>query len=252
MATASTCFIRGPAAGYPHTHSVIFLHGNNIEASEFAVELFESEAPGPEDRDRTLPGLLPSVRWVFPRARVIQSHSFGDPQSSFMAMWSVEKPEERPRNVSALSSLVAEERALVSPERVFLAGISQGGFATAVAMFMANGQGFAGLMGFCGWRPEAVVVEGIKWAAPPGMATAFRDLCEGMGSKQPQRYKQSLLVAHCRVDDVVPLANGKRMKAQVKALALKVNWHEYSEGGEWLNEPAGIDDMANFIRSNMK
>lgn len=47
-----------------HTHTIIFLHGRESSATEFATEFFESQA---SDR-RTLPEIFPTVKWVFPNS----------------------------------------------------------------------------------------------------------------------------------------------------------------------------------------
>ncbi|KAI0473089.1 Phospholipase/carboxylesterase [Xylariaceae sp. FL0804] len=260
---ATTNFTRGPVPGHPHTHTIIFLHGRDSEASEFAEELFESESSGPENQDRTLAALFPSIRWVFPSAGMIQSERFGTPMSQWFDMWSVENPEERKEiqqqglrnSISALTGLINEELALVPREKIFLAGISQG-FATALAAFLANGQVLAGLIGFCSWLPMASTVEDIIQARGSNMFTALRQLYADPGANVPEQdqafSKVPFLIEHSRDDDIVPLENGKRMKTAMEALGFKVDWHEYSEGGHWVNEPAGVDDLVSFIRSNLR
>ena len=53
--------VAGPSEGSLHTYTVIFLHGRDSEAEEFACEFFESEASGPE-ADRTLTALFPDTQ----------------------------------------------------------------------------------------------------------------------------------------------------------------------------------------------
>jgi len=31
-----------------------------------------------------------------------------------------------------------------------------------------------------------------------------------------------------------------------------VIWHEYEDGGHWINEPQGVDDFVNFLRQAMR
>lgn len=149
----------GPDENYDHTHTVILLHGRDSDAEEFAGEFFESEASGPEDRDRTLSGLLPTVRWVFAAAPLLRSERFDTTaMSQWFDMWSAEDPEERAelqhegapgehRDRARCSALRGDTR--VDRDRIFLAGISQG-FATALSALLADGRGrFAGLIGLC-------------------------------------------------------------------------------------------------------
>ncbi|KAK0661592.1 hypothetical protein QBC41DRAFT_235826 [Cercophora samala] len=32
---------------------------------------------------------------------------------------------------------------------------------------------------------------------------------------------------------------------------LDVEWHEYDDGGHWINEPQGVDDFVAFLRRTM-
>lgn len=138
---SDTAYTVEPTAA--HTHTVIFLHGRDSNAKEFASELFESEASEPVDQPRTLPDLFPNIRWVFPSALTLHSKRFSTDMSQWFDMWSVEKPSERPelqhpglhQSIKRILRVIKEEEETRVPrERIFLAGISQG-FATAIAAF---------------------------------------------------------------------------------------------------------------------
>jgi predicted esterase len=126
-------YVVGPATGERHTHTVILLHGRDSEAEEFACEFFESEATGPET-DRTLPALFPTVKWVFPEAKPLRSERFDTDMSQWFDMWAVEDPQERSElqdpglksSIDLLTHVIREEELLVSRNRIFLGGISQG------------------------------------------------------------------------------------------------------------------------------
>lgn len=166
----SNTHICGPAQGQPHTHTIIFLHGRDSVAHEFADELFESEGSidsAPPEQDRTLPGLLPTVRWVFPTAPLIHSQRFDTSMSQWFDMWAVEDPEVKSelqrdglhRSIKSVLAIAEAEMQLVPKNRIFLCGISQG-FATALPLLLAEGQGgFAGLIGLCSWLPFSSEVE---------------------------------------------------------------------------------------------
>ncbi|KAK2065114.1 alpha/beta-hydrolase [Colletotrichum caudatum] len=223
----------------PHTHTMILLHGRDSQAEEFASEFFESEAGEatvPPGTDRTLPAIFPGIRWVFPEAQELLSERFNLPMRQWFDMWSVEKPEERSeiqddglrQSVEAIRALLAREEALVSRSHIFLGGISQG-FATAASTFLADGEGgFTGLIGFCSWLPLS---------------------CRARGSE----YRHSLLstpiiLQHCRDDTVVPIDNGRCMRDILGQIGLeKVAWHEYEDGGHWINEPQGVDQLVEFV-----
>lgn len=246
-----------PRAGHPHTHTIIFLHGRDSTAQEFADELFESEvshevaerlatapapAPGPAGggraaAGRTLPELFPTVRWVFPSTPVVRSARFGADMSQWYDMWSVADPRERSEvqaegmraSAALLRGVVGEEEGRVPRQKILLAGISQG-FTAALAALLADGRGgFAGLVGWCGWMPPCVVVEDD--AREAGRVPVF--------------------LAHAGDDEVVPLANGEVLCSTLRGRGFAVEWHVYEDGGHWINEPQGMDDMSLFIQRAM-
>jgi hypothetical protein len=32
----------------------------------------------------------------------------------------------------------------------------------------------------------------------------------------------------------------------------RVEWHDYEDGGHWINEPKGVDDFAGFLQRAMR
>lgn len=131
-------YVVGPADGNRHSHTVILLHGRDSAAEEFASEFCECEITGTQ-ADRTLPAILPTIRWVFPQAKDLPSERFGTNMSQWFDMWSVEEPQERSEiqvpglmsSIETLTQIIKDEETLVPRSRIFLAGISQG-FATYV------------------------------------------------------------------------------------------------------------------------
>jgi predicted esterase len=129
-------YVVGPATDHSHTHTIILLHGRGSDAQEFASEFFESEVSEP-GTDRTLPALFPTIRWVFPQAKILLSERFNMDMSQWFDMWSVEDPQERfelqipglQSSVDLVIDLIKQEELLVPRKKIFLGGISQG-FAT--------------------------------------------------------------------------------------------------------------------------
>ena len=259
---AAHAHIVSPQLGNSHTSTVIFLHGRGSTCEEFAAELFESEASQPVDGPRTLPDLLPHVRWVFLRAPVVRSERFDEDMSQWFDIWSVEDPDSRPElqqlglraSVSLVLGIIRAEEALVPRANIFLAGISQG-FATAVAAFFAGGQGLAGLLGLCSWMPlatraaEAIVAEG------PGadgtlaaLQNLYYDADDSLGLSPASVRSTPLLLGHSSDDDVVPVKNGRQLRDMLELLLDSVEWHEYETGGHWIEEPHGIDDIVSFLQ----
>ncbi|KAK3344224.1 Alpha/Beta hydrolase protein [Lasiosphaeria hispida] len=258
-----SAYVAGPAAGHRHTHTVILLHGRDSEAEEFALEFFQCETNtvvGPET-DRTLPVLFPTVRWVFPRAKPLRSERFNIDMSQWFDMWSVEDPQERSElqvpglksSIDLVAQVIEDEELLVERDRIVLGGISQG-FATSLAVLFADGSGnFAGLCGFCSWLPFADrAASAISKEDPPELLRAMHRLYSEQGpSPLPQLTSTPILLEHSRDDSVIAIENGTRMRDILAQLGFLVDWHEYEDGGHWVNEPQGVDDFATFLRKIM-
>jgi predicted esterase len=118
-----------------HTHTIIFLHGRDSTAEEFASEIFESQGSD----EKTLLEALPNYRWVFPSSGKCTSSRFDTEMSQWFDIWSLEIPEVRnetqaaglKRSTARILALIELEASLVPHQHIFLAGISQG-CATAV------------------------------------------------------------------------------------------------------------------------
>ncbi|OAA66285.1 Phospholipase/carboxylesterase [Cordyceps fumosorosea ARSEF 2679] len=237
--------VHGPAPGHDHACTIIFLHGRDSTAQELASELFESEASPntatTDDQDLTLPGLLPSARWVFPSAPILRSQRFDIDMSQWFDMWYVEDPEEQPdiqrsgldQSMQTLRAVIEAEEKLITRDSMFVCGVSQG-FATVVSQLIGGNEGgFAGLIGLCSWLPFAVEVEMM---APPAKLKST-----------------PIFLGHALDDEVVPIKNGQRMRNVLSQnLELRVEWNVYEDGGHWINEPQGVDDIVSFIKANLK
>lgn len=247
-----------PVEGHAHTHTIIFLHGRDSISTDFADELFESEASEPRDKPRTLRDLLPTVRWVFPTAPVLRSARFDTDMSQWFDMWSTEDPDERPEiqlpglraSVSALGDVIRKEESRIERSRIFVGGISQG-IAVAVAAFFAEQEawsGLGGMMGLCGWMPLRGMV-----GAEDGMVQLGR-LYRGTSSDVPSeprtRRPLPIFLGHSRDDSVISVSHGQTLRDTLRGFPneLQVEWHEYEDGGHWLNEPQGVDDIFAFLK----
>lgn len=299
-----------PKPNHPHTHTIILLHGRDSTASEFAAELFESEASpshlNTTYQDLTLPSLLLSIKWVFPSAPLLYSARFDTTLSQWFDIWSVEKPGEKPdiqveglrSSISALEGIIRVEEELISGGRgrIFLGGISQG-FATvlgAVLGFEMGGSGerFAGLIGLCSWLPFAGELEEVFSEKTNGAREILEALREvycpreiGGGDSEGIRQvgdlerggkgdidtgeavkavgvlleaqdifkSMPIFIGHCEDDEVVPIENGERIyRVLGECLGFTaVDFVKYKDGGHWVNEPKGVDDIVAFVRENM-
>jgi dipeptidyl aminopeptidase/acylaminoacyl peptidase len=55
-----------------------------------------------------------------------------------------------------------------------------------------------------------------------------------------QNYDMPILLQHSQDDDVIAIDNGMRMRDMLRGLQRNVDWHEYKDGGHWINEPHGV------------
>lgn len=256
--------IVSPKEGQIHTHTVIFLHGRDSTNEEFAKELFESEAsvswaPG---QPRTLPDLLPSIKWVYPAAPILPCARFNMNMSQWFDIWSVENPDEKAHelqldglrsSVKTILGVIQDEERHLPRSRIFLAGISQG-FAVAIATFFADGArpGLAGLIGMCSWMPLAGMTDAQQGQKHLTRLYNGHDV-ESVCAKPDGRTPTPIFLSHSIDDEVVPVQNGRRLRDILGRFpsALEVEWHEYGDGGHWINEPQGVDDMVSFLRQHM-
>ena len=241
-----------------HSHTVIFLHGRDSTATEFASEIFESQGSD----DKTLLEALPSFKWVFPSSRVCESVRFGTSMSQWFDMWSVEKPQEQfemqkqglRESVTEVLDLINNEINVISPEQIILAGISQG-CATAIHVLFNSGHRFGGFIGLSGWLPcvrqiedicraQSEAVERIRYIkAIPGRN---REVSAASGIEAC--LETPVFLGHCKDVEVVPYVNGEALCKGLQDLGMQVEWHAYEDGGHWLNEPEGLDDLVEFLK----
>ncbi|SMY21402.1 unnamed protein product [Zymoseptoria tritici ST99CH_1A5] len=215
-----------------HTHTVIFLHGRDSTAKEFAEEFFESQASGEE----TLLDFFPSVKWVFPSAGLLNSARFGCELSQWFDMHNTENPHEQEDDQHLLPSMkriqdiIAQEAALIGHDKIILGGISQG-CAVAIYALLSGHRQLGGFIGLCSWLPKREVIKRIDRTTN-------------------QAIKTPLLLCHSQDDDVINVTFGIESRDSLESIGMKPRWCEYAPGAEmphWVNEPQGVDDMVAFL-----
>ncbi|KAH4863483.1 hypothetical protein HBI82_076430 [Parastagonospora nodorum] len=251
-----------------HTHTMILLHGRGSNATEFASEFFESQA----SHDRFLTQIFPGYKWVFPCAAIRYAQSEEEDMHQWFDMVSVQKPCHDPENiqipgmresVSLISDIIRKEAVEIGGlDKVFLGGISQG-CATAISALLTVQDRIAGFIGFSGWCPFSEVVSDSVSGDSDNMRALSTWLQE---RRHPSRVAGAplevseitsslltpVLLQHAKDDGVVPVALGQDLRNKLAVLGTDVQWRAYEEGGHWINEPNGIDDMINFINSSAK
>lgn len=255
-----------------HTQTIIFLHGRDSIASEFAEEFFESQASD----DRTLPEIFPTTRWVFPTSKIRNSARFETPMSQWFDMWSVENHLEKNEtqieglreSVKEILDLIRTEAVLISPDRIILGGISQG-CATAIHTLLYGGIRLGGFIGLSSWLPfeaeiTTAMADNLEWSVVrEGFRNRLHYSHETLNTLTDQAETTSVLsdlssdfvletpvfLSHSWDDDVVPIGNGKKLCTTLEKLGMVVSWKQYEDGGHWVNEPQGVDDIVSFIHS---
>lgn len=210
-----------------HSHTIIMLHGRDSVASEFAQELFESQASD----SRTLPQIYPGVKWIFPNSGLLKSERFDMELSQWFDMWSTEKPHDKEelsrvgieKATARIVDLVRVEAQSVPLDHIFLGGISQGA-AVAIHSLLQSSLQLGGYLGT--WLPfHEEVKTGASISTP-------------------------IFLAHNKDDEVISIDNGELMQEILQLLGPEgpeVTWRAYEFGGHWINEPKGVDDLVAFL-----
>ncbi|KAG0652698.1 Acyl-thioesterase 1 [Hyphodiscus hymeniophilus] len=249
-----------------HTHTMILLHGGECTASQFAEELFESQGSD----SLTLPEILPSVKWVFPNSGIRNNTRFDVAESQWFDLWSSSHPQERKdlqidglrESITHILNIIRSEAAIVPPERIILGGISQG-CATAIHALLYGGIRLGGFIGLSGWLPlEEDINIKARWSASnftllQRIRTLFKTSNTKATSPRPLNedfhnselaFKTPVFLSHSKDDDVVPWLNGDMLWWRLEEdLGMEVEWRLYEEGGHWVNEGRGVDDIVGFL-----
>lgn len=71
-------------------------------------------------------------------------------------------------------------------------------------------------------------------------------------SLSPQQLKSTpILLEHCHDDDIISIQSGLLLRDFIGTLGLSVEFHEYENGGHWINEPQGAADFVIFLRKGI-
>lgn len=152
-----------------HTHTVIFLHGREDFGSDLAQYFFDSK----DSDNKSLADLFPTIRWVFPTAKLrycarreFEFGSFAEALkgeeilSQWFDVWNLEEPEEKSElmlpglreSTTDIVEIINEEAELVPMSKIILGGISQG-CATSIYSLLSSGLDLGGFIGLCSWLP---------------------------------------------------------------------------------------------------
>jgi phospholipase/carboxylesterase len=181
--------------------AVIWLHGLGADGNDFVPVVDELDLEGAH-----------GIRFVFPHAPMIPVTVNN---GYVMRAWydiSFDGVERRPdeggirASEGAIGRLIAREAGRgIPPERIVLAGFSQGG-AITLQTGLRYPQRLAGLMVLSSYLPLAAQVAAERSAA---------------NSTVP------IFMAHGRHDPMIAIGLAQRSVTQLESLGYKVEWHEY-------------------------
>jgi phospholipase/carboxylesterase len=204
----------------PVQAGVIWLHGLGADGHDFEPIVPELALPA---------GLV--VRFVFPHApmRAVTLNN-GFVMRAWYDLYDLRDDDRADENgiraaAAQIEALIGREQERgVPPERVVLAGFSQGG-ALALHTGLRHASRLAGIMGLSCYLPlsGAVAVE----AKPANAATP-------------------VFLAHGRLDPMLPFAAGERARDTLKALGYDVTWKAYQMPHSVCPEELG--DISAFLR----
>ena len=182
--------------------SVLWLHGLGADGNDFAPIV-----PELVRRD------WPAIRFVFPHAPVRAVTINGGAR---MRAWydirdfdlaNRADHEGVAESVAQVEALIAREADRgIAPNRVLLAGFSQGG-AVTLAAGIARTQPLAGLIALSTYLPMT--------------------LAQAQDALKPGATSQPVFMAHGQFDPVVPYAGGEMSANALRALGFDVQWQRY-------------------------
>lgn len=159
-------------------------------------------------------------------------------------------------SVGFLQNLIRDEISLLDGDasRIILMGISQG-CATGLLAMLVGQRKLGGFIGLSGWMPFRAEIEeiGRKGAEKPAMraeelASVFTKILGVEGQKPDMSVLSTpILLCHAADDEVVDIGLSRQACAALEGLGMEVEWKEYRDGGHWINEPQGYDDIVAFL-----
>ncbi len=198
--------------------AVIWLHGLGADGYDFKPIVRQLNLPSDH-----------AIQFIFPHAPV-QPVTIN--QGLEVNAWydifelSLEAKEDHAGIISsmnAIESLIQSKCAHIDPDRIILAGFSQGG-ALALHTLLHGKMTFGGVIALSSYLP-------------------LRNLAPEANKDRVQQ--QELFMAHGTLDEVLPHEIGELAKNILLALGAKIDWHSYSMSHEVCGQQ--IQEIRNWI-----
>ncbi|KAH9905624.1 phospholipase/carboxylesterase family protein [Xylariomycetidae sp. FL2044] len=239
-----------------HTHTIVLLHDRGGSAQQFVNEVFDARDAG----GRHLQHVFPTAKWVFLHAPNRYTARFGGSLPQWFDISSLADPEARRdlqvpglrESIRWLIRVLREEAASVGPGNVFVGGFGQGSCIAVHALLnypcstsdAADGaaERLGGALFLSSWMTLGA-----------GDVRGSRDLLgfDGATEASDHIYRNTpVLVTHSTPDSQVSVAQGARLRDVLSAYGMRVEWKEYPNGGHWIHEPDGIEDIIGFLKAH--
>ncbi|KAF0638631.1 hypothetical protein FPSE5266_04690 [Fusarium pseudograminearum] len=267
----------------PHTHSLILLHGLGSNGNKFGRGLIET---GIASNGKSLPDLLPGVRFIFPTSKIRRSSAF---RRAKLTQWfniaSLDDPSYRnetqlkgmEESSREIFQLINQEREKVPDKNIILGGISQGcamGFVCLLAMDFPIG----GYIGISSWLPFAADIERLTTKSDDATfsdeddnpfavsddednsadaSVQVRDyardlLCMDVGTpSNMESLSTPVFLGHGEDDEKVKPELGEEACRILRSVGYDVDWKGYDGLGHWYKVPDEIDDILEFIKEKV-
>ncbi len=203
------------------TAAIIWMHGLGADGNDFVPIVRELDLSG-----------LPAIRFVFPHAETmpvtINNGYVMRAWYDILGMDLVRREDEAGLRASQarIEQLIAREVARgIAPERIVLAGFSQG-CAMTLQTGLRHPQKLAGLLCLSGYLPLSDKIAAERHAA---------------------NQHTPIFMAHGRGDNVVVINRAETSRDLLTSLGYQIAWHEYMMPHSVCEEE--IDDIGDWLRS---
>lgn len=267
-----------------HSHSVILLHGLGSNGVNFGTQFLKT---GTTSAGKQLPQLLPGARWIFPTAKRRRSTAFG---RAVLTQWfdvaRLPDPEyKRESQLKGLSEsaleirdIIHQEMSNVPPENIIIGGLSQG-CAMSLSVLLSLEHRLGGFIGMSGYLPfRSEIEDAVNQMAEADEDDPFATSDDGRSDDEPEgrelkalSFERDLLcldplphpiptaaanltpvfLGHGGVDEKRPAEQGEAAAQTMRAAGYEVQWKLYADLGHWYKIPDEIDDIVEFIRSEV-
>lgn len=208
----------------PADSCVIWLHGLGASRSDF------------EPVTRMLQPQLPNMRFILPQAPTqavtinggYKMPSWYDILSISPGKRAINSQQLEESSQKLIATIEAQRDSGIDPQRIFLAGFSQGGAVVLHTAFLRWQQALGGVIALSTYAPTFEELEQLV----------------------PQCQQIPVLAMHGRYDGVVPLPMGQAAAKQLEQWGVNLSWQDYPMQHEVCHEQ--ILDIGNWLYQQLE